>query len=283
MKPRNVVMSRRSDIVKNAERQVELEAKVDQFIERLASYEGSPTVFNPWRDYEPTLDISEEAPAIRRDQLRQYLVARLGGCPYVIIAEAMGYQGGRFSGIAITCERMLLGFHDEIESSMILPHGEGQRTSLATSPLITKAKVRKEGFNEPTDTVVWTTLLDNEINPYEALLWNIFPFHPHEAENLLSNRTPTEAELAIGGTFAKELLVLNNLALYGQVELAQALGSAATEEMPNSSVFAVGRKAYGVLEEQRIFSYSLRHPANGGAQQYRDQFAEIYSFLPNRA
>lgn len=258
-----------------------LETKVNQFIERLASYEGSDIVFNPWRDYEPMLDISPEAPAIRRDQLRQYLLARLDGCPYVIIAEAMGYQGGRFSGIAITCERMLLGFHDDIEAAMILPSGLGQRTSLASSPLITKAKVRKEGFNEPTDTVVWSTLLDNDIDTYTALLWNIFPFHPHEAGNLLSNRTPTDAELAVGGTFAKELLVLNNLALHGDEALAQALMQEASDEMPNASVFAVGRKSYGVLAAQHIFSYPLRHPANGGAQQYRDQFAEIYSFLPN--
>lgn len=268
--------------MKMTDKYIELESKVNQFIERLVSYEGSPTVFNPWRDYENGLDRTPEAPAIRREQLRQYLLARLGGCPYVIIAEAMGYQGGRFSGIAITCERMLLGFHNQIKPIMILPQGKGERTSLATSPLLTKAKVQVEGFNEPTDTVVWSTLLDNGIDTYKALLWNIFPFHPHEEGKLLSNRTPTEAELKIGGTYAKELLVLNNLALHGDETMARELASAMTGEGLNASVFAVGRKSSGVLQEQAIFAYPLRHPANGGAQQYRDQFAEIYATLSAR-
>jgi len=75
-----------------------MKTKINQFIEHLAAYEGSPTVFNPWRDFDPQLDVSKEAPKWRREQLAKYLETRLGQSSYVIIAEAMGYQGGRFSG-----------------------------------------------------------------------------------------------------------------------------------------------------------------------------------------
>ena len=95
------------------------------------------------------------------------------------MAEAVGYQGGRFSGIAITCERMLLGFHNDVKPAMILPDGIGKRTSRADSPLLLNNKQRLEGFNEPTDTVVWSALLENNISTYDAIFVVIFfPFHP---------------------------------------------------------------------------------------------------------
>lgn len=233
---------------------------VNRFIDKLVAYEGSTTVFNPWRDYNPVLDVSKEAPKWRREQLEAYLKARLARCGYLIIAEAVGYQGGRFSGIAITCERMLLGFHNEVKPSMILPAGMGKRTSRADSPLNLNNKQRSEGFNEPTDTVVWSALLENGISPYDAILWNIFPFHPHAANEPLTNRTPTETEIVAGGLFADEMLSM-------------------IEEFGNAKpiICAVGRKSADILAHQGIVAHALRHPANGGAKQYREQFKSVIS------
>ena len=239
-----------------------MKTKINQFIEHLAAYEGSPTVFNPWRDFDPQLDVSKEAPKWRREQLAKYLETRLGQSSYVIIAEAMGYQGGRFSGVAITCERMLLGFHSEVKPDMILPDGSAKRTSRADSPLGLNNKQRIEGFNEPTDTVVWSALLENDISTYEAVLWNIFPFHPHVANEPLTNRTPSEAELVAGGQFAKELLALN--------EEFKTVKSGCEQ-----IICAVGRKSADILARQGITAHALRHPANGGAKQYREQFKAV--------
>lgn len=235
-----------------------MQDSVSRFIESLVAYKGSDTVFNPWRDYDSVLDVSEEAPRWRREQLETYLRARLKQCRYLIVAEAVGYQGGRFSGIAITCERMLLGFHNEVKPSMILPNVLGRRTSRADSPLSLNNKQRSEGFNEPTDTVVWSALLENNISTYDAILWNIFPFHPHVANQPLTNRTPTEAEIVAGGQFTKDLMTL-------------------IEEFNDRKqiICAVGRKSADILARQGIVAHALRHPANGGAKQYREQFKDI--------
>lgn len=259
------------------------------FVAALAAYEGSSTVFNPWRDEDARYDV-EGAAAIRRAQLEAYLTPRLGHCPYVVVAEAIGYQGGRFTGIAITCERMLLGHHKTINPGMIFLASDGnlfdghfnsvggnkivggnqfagyldgrldgrlvgRRTSRPDSDFIEKATQRTMGFNEPTDTVVWNAILENGLNPYEVLLWNIFPFHPHKAGAPLSNRTPVPAELDAGWPFTEALLRLN-----GQAQ-----------------VLAVGQKAADTLAHYGVEATALRHPANGGANLYKEQFKAVVS------
>lgn len=224
---------------------------IANFIDSLADYEA-PQVYNPWRDYDERYDIGPEAPAIRRRQLEAYLAPRLGRCPYVVVAEAIGYQGGRFTGIAITCERMLLGEHPTISPSMIFP-GEAMRTSRSDSPFITKATQRTKGFNEPTDTVVWNAIIENGLDPYRVLLWNIFPFHPHKADEALSNRTPTPTELTAGWPYTKALLELNGAC----------------------RVLAVGQKAAQTLAAFGVEATPLRHPANGGATLYKAQFGDM--------
>ena len=42
------------------------------FMKHLQTYRA-PRVFNPWREYEPGLDISTEAPEIRYNNLLRYL------------------------------------------------------------------------------------------------------------------------------------------------------------------------------------------------------------------
>lgn len=255
-------------------------SSAQDFVRALASYEGSDTVFNPWREYDERYDIVD-APLIRQRQLEAYITPRLGA-PYIVVAEAVGYQGGRFTGIAITCERMLLGHHKTIAPSMILPgicsrnglanlfstenqeHAPGQhsveesqrviyeggRTSRSDSEYIEKNTQRRLGFNEPTDTIVWNSILENSLDPYKVLLWNIFPFHPHKANEPMSNRTPTQTELDAGWAYTKALLALNG----------------------EAKIFAVGQKAATTLAHYGVEAVALRHPANGGANLYKEQF-----------
>ena len=79
---------------------------INTFIDKLQSYQ-SENVFNPWRDFDHATEIGPEAPEIRRKNLRRYLALR-EIAHYLFIAEALGYQGGHFSGVAITSERILL-------------------------------------------------------------------------------------------------------------------------------------------------------------------------------
>jgi hypothetical protein len=85
--------------------------KVRELIASLQAYESLPGVFNPWRDIDPNYDLTPAAPKIRSQHLERYLQYRVPHARFILLAEAVGYQGGRFSGIAMTSERILLGHH----------------------------------------------------------------------------------------------------------------------------------------------------------------------------
>lgn len=230
---------------------------VSSFIDNLKSYTGE-NVFNPWRDYDSKSDIGPDAPMIRRNQLIEFLKLRLAHARYILIAEAAGYQGGHFTGIALTCERMLLGLHKKTNPNLILGH-KGIRTSRPDSPYMTSDAQRTSGMNEPTDTYVWGAVADNGLNPCEVLLWNIFPFHPYKEGILFSNRTPTTQELTIGLTYTKELLAL----------------------CPSSvRIGAIGRKSAETLSSAGITATAMRHPANGGGSRFQREFTQWVSACP---
>jgi hypothetical protein len=111
---------------------------------------------------------------------------------------------------------------------------------------------RDDGFNEPTDTVVWSAIVEKGIDPYDTLLWNIFPFHPHKEGNPLTNRTPTEIEQELGWEYTKRLL-----------ELHRELGG------DEPLMLAVGQKSADTMGKFGLSAIGLRHPANGGANLYR--------------
>ena len=195
----------------------------------------------------------ENAPSIRKEQLHDYLSRRVGKAKLFLIAEACGYQGGHFTGIAMTCERMILNEHPAVNSLMILGK-EGKRTSRKDSPMIAKPTQKEKGFNEPTDSVVWKACLDAGLSADEFILWNIYPFHPHKKDDLLSNRTPTDDELAIGLSYTKELLSL-------------------TGSLP---LLAIGKKSENTLLDAGFSVKGLRHPANGGVNIFRNQLADFF-------
>ena len=64
-------------------------------------------VCNPYRDEDPALD-RPGAARQRRKNLEAYL-ERVGRPRLVLLGEALGFRGGRFSGIAFTSERQLAG------------------------------------------------------------------------------------------------------------------------------------------------------------------------------
>lgn len=206
--------------------------------------------FNPWFQRDTKHDISGNAPAIRRQQLAQYLSERLGSAKYLCIAEALGYQGGHFTGIAMTSERILLGHHEPVHG--IPPDGaftsiKARRTS--------KPKVNQKGMSEPTATIMWKAIYQLGINPYETILWNALPWHPYDPEDgLLSNRTPTDSELEKGYPALRTFLEL----------------------FSDGQIIAVGRKSEQSLDAFGITNYiPVRHPANGGAPKFRRQMNDL--------
>lgn len=220
------------------------------FIDRLKEY-SAPGVFNPWRDYDPSCDIGPQAPAIRCANLQRYLELRKNA-HYLFIAEGLGYQGGHFSGIAITSERILLGHHPDVNPKNVLGEWEYCRTSNPESALLNNSQKQK-GFNEPTDTVVWNALNKHGLAAFDVILWNIFPFHPHK-EALLTNRTPSNAELDEGIEYAKLLLEL----------------------VPDLKIVAIGQKAATTLQRYGVPCTAVPHPSMGGANRFKAAVAQLF-------
>jgi hypothetical protein len=216
-----------------------------------AELEQTPkgTFFNPWFQHDHKYDISEDAPDIRQRQLRIYLQERLGKARYLCIAEAIGYQGGHFSGVAMTSERILLGHHEKvhgISSRSVFRSLQPRRTS--------KPKVNANGMTEPTATIMWKAIKNLAIDPYEVVLWNALAWHPYDStKGMLSNRTPSDAELEAGQPALKAFLEL----------------------FPGANVIAVGRKCEQCLDAFGVSYTPVRHPANGGAPKFRKQFRKI--------
>lgn len=226
-------------------------SQITQFINDLKSY-TSPDAYNPWGDFDGEFDIGEKAPLIRCDQLEKYLQLRFHEAKYIFVAEALGYQGGHFSGIAMTSERILLGYHPIVSPLMVIGC-KGQRTSNCGNGNIKKT-CKEKGFNEPTDTIVWESILKNCKSPFEVVLWNIFPFHPFKKEGLLTNRTPSPAELQVGVKYLRNLYDI----------------------IPNTNIISIGRKSDKTLVEFGIRHSTVAHPANGGANDFRTQIANCY-------
>ena len=227
---------------------------VDTFVRGLAETPGN-SLFNPWFGLDRRNDASEDSPDIRRRQLIHYLAIRRGHARYLLIAEAAGYRGAHFSGIAMTSERILLGYQQRrgILPHHVLPGLEPTRTSGNTNRDLNNT-VRRQGFTEPTATTVWSTLLlELGIRPLDFVLWNAVPWHPyHLREGLLSNRTPTQCEQDASRTHLESFL-----ALY-----------------PNARRIAVGNISRDLLSDYRDV-YPVRHPSNGGAPEFRLRMAEL--------
>ena len=221
------------------------------FMKHLHTYRA-PRVFNPWREYELGLDIGPEAPVIRCRNLQRYLELRLQA-RYLFIAEGLGYQGGRFSGMAMTSERILLGYHPEVRPEAVLGVWKYQRTSNPDSPLL-KGTQKTMGFNEPTATVMWGCLHRHHLGTFDAVLWNIFPFHPHKEGSPLTNRTPDGNELNVGIVYAKQLLEL----------------------LPFARVVAIGQKSATTLQKYGVPCSCVPHPSMGGANKFKAAIAELF-------
>ena len=215
------------------------------FMKLLKNSPAGP-VFNPWHHRDPLHDAAAGAPAIRRAQLASYIEERQKAT-VILLAEALGYQGGHFSGIPMTSERLLLGHlrHKGLGPEMVFAM-QPRRTS--------RVDVKADGFTEPTATIVWGAMHDLGVDPRDVILWNAFPWHPYKpGKGLLSNRTPTDDEVMLGRP------VLMALTAYAQ----------------QARILAVGQKSAGLLAAMGITAPALRHPANGGAGQFRAQFARI--------
>ena len=201
---------------------------------------GRAGLFNPWREW-CDADDRTNAEAGPDGRLKR-LAAHLNCTPrFVLVGEAPGYQGARYSGVAFTSERLLIG-------------GAIPRIGSVNGRLTTKSP-RGGSFAEPSATIIWKTLYGLKIEE-AVVLWNAVQLHPHHDGEAWTNRTPTPAELALGAPALKILL----------------------EAFPEARLVAVGRKAELLLRDLgAVPCAQVRHPANGGATAFARGLAELLS------
>ncbi len=89
------------------------------------------------------------------------------------------------------------------------------------------------------------------------VLWNAFPWHPpfQAKKGLLSNRTPTDDELAAGHIILRKMLELG-----GKFKQVVAVGEKSSSQL---------------LQLGGIPAIKVRHPANGGAGKFRSQMLDL--------
>jgi hypothetical protein len=240
--------------------------QLDNFL-RLLKASPSGAVFNPWWEVDEENDFGPTTPAIRRKQLCAYLQERRATVRFAIVGEALGYRGGHFTGIAMTSERILLGKQPDIVSALYEhrdlyaavengghPDMSGQIVSGIKPRRTSKPSVCRDGFSEPTATIVWGALLKIGLLPNEFVLWNAFPWHsfdPHRGP--LSNRMPNNSEQLSGRPVLKAFLEL----------------------FPSPQIVALGKIAATQLQRVGAHAPCVRHPASGGAKLFRQQIDKI--------
>ena len=203
---------------------------IEKFVKQLATVAHRPDLYNPYRGH---------GGPIRRANLIRYLtLLRQSSSGHILVGEAIGYRGGRMTGIPFTSEDLML--------NGALPHAvlgasQGYRRVPSRGPL----------WREASASIVWSTIRNQPALP---ILWNALPFHPHVANQRLSNRTPRVNELDLGIPYLSALLTL----------------------FPGSRLIAVGRRAETALRRHGYDHVAIRHPSHGGK---RDFVAGIRKYL----
>ena len=154
------------------------------FEQRLFSAKAPPRQFNLYRDRHDAHDLPE-APAIRRANLKNYLACYNVRPPLLLVAEAPGPWGCRFSGVPFTSEAQLVDPAFPID---------GRPSSTETVP-----------HKEYSGGIYWRVL-----QPYfpHFFTWNSVPFHPHQAGEPLSVRNPTRREVAAHEALLRDVLAV---------------------------------------------------------------------------
>ncbi len=193
----------------------------------------SPDAFNPWSE-QCEFDAIPDAHRGRYERLTAHLNNR--DVRAILIGEAAGYQGCRYSGVTFTSERLLM---------------EGNIPGIPA--IKQRLTIRRLPFSEPSATIVWGILQELDIAE-NIIMWNAFPWHPMKNRNIHTNRTPSDRELQAGLPVLEMLL----------------------HHFHGVEIISVGKKATQTLNRLGIkVKAEVRHPAMGGANKFREGMRRI--------
>ena len=191
--------------------------------------------FNPYSSRCPVFDLAD-APRRRSRVLLSLLRATLDSdVDSVWIGRDLGHRGGRRTGLALTDD---VHFHMHLE-----------RWGLSC-----ERPTKSPAVAEQTAAIVWDVLSQIKASIF---LWNVFPLHPHEADNPFSNRRHNPTERRIGEEFLTELLRM----------------------VSPRRLIAIGNDASHTTNRLgfRQEVHKVRHPSYGGQAQFVEEIKELYS------
>lgn len=190
--------------------------------------------FNPYVHRCPVHDKSD-APQRRSRALANMLEAATR-CEIdaIWIGRDLGYRGGRRTGLALTDDVHIARHASRWDMEVDRP-------------------TKGIPLAERTAAVIWS-VLDEVASP--IFLWNVFPLHPHEADDPFTNRSHNAKERDAGEQIMAELLKMLS------PKRVIAIGNDAAE-----SAFRVARSV-PVLQ--------VRHPSYGGQTEFLHQMRSMY-------
>lgn len=191
------------------------------------------SVFNPYSDH-CSLHDREDGARVRKRNLVQCLEAAIEARVDTIwIARDLGYRGGRRTGVPLTDEVHLTS------AGSLLGGIDLQRAT--HGPAVA----------ERTAAVVWRVL--SRVGA-PVVLWNVFPLHPHETDDPLSNRCHSRVEREATWPFLTALIAM----------------------IAPRRIVAIGRDAGLALAGIDIPVMMVRHPSYGGQAEFIAGVQAIY-------
>ncbi|VVB42664.1 Uracil DNA glycosylase superfamily protein (fragment) [Beijerinckiaceae bacterium RH AL1] len=154
------------------------------------------------------------------------------------IARDLGYRGGRRTGVPLTDEVHL-------DAAATLLGGVSLTRATGGAPMA-----------ERTAAIIWRVL--GRIGS-PVILWNVFPFHPHDNDDPMSNRCHTRLER----------------------ELTWPLLEALIEMVQPTRIIAIGRDASLALSDLGQETSAVRHPSYGGQAEFISGMYDLYGVAPD--
>ena len=197
-----------------------------------------PTANDAYNEYAYSNPYNE----IRRQNFSLYLHKMQQISPQkMLIMEAPGYRGCRLTGVPVTSRKILLQGIPELKL-----FGKEQGYQDIPEPDFERIQ------GEQTATIVWGVFREIQQIP---LIWNTFPFHPHKLGKPLTNRKPRKSETELGKQFLQQMMEL----------------------FSPQEIVAVGNVAKATLDQLAIPCQKVRHPAQGGKNDFVKGIEEIYT------
>ncbi len=189
---------------------------IRQFVNHLARRGKRPQTFNPYKN--PDLVAN----------LFHYLVTvkKINSRPVLLVGEALGFKGGRLTGIPFSCGDIFTRFNHpllaELKSKLNLSTRESENTA----------------------TMVWEYLTEKQQTP---IFWNAFPFHPYQVRRPKTNRAPTNKEVEQGSRYLKQLADIFQPPIIAGIGRKGQL--AAQKAFPNQSIQRIRHPSFGGKRE----------------------------------